>query len=78
MSALSEVKDIVFAAQASRPTHQVTEASDPLLAFVAAAEVLDPFGDRYVAYRTRERVYGEIYRRERKHYPEYVDFGGEG
>jgi hypothetical protein len=33
--------------------------------------------DRQIAARIRERVHAEVYRREREHYPEYVDLGGE-
>lgn len=31
-----------------------------------------------VALRIRERLHGELYRREREQYPEWVDHGGEG
>jgi hypothetical protein len=47
-----------------------------LRAFLASHDPSDP-ADREAVYRIRARVYGEQYRRERKHYPEYVDLGGE-
>jgi len=33
---------------------------------------------RQVLYRVSERVHGEVYRREREHYPEWIDHGGQG
>jgi predicted component of type VI protein secretion system len=30
-----------------------------------------------VAMRIRERLHSELYRREREHYPEWIDHGGE-
>ena len=34
--------------------------------------------ERGVAYRIRERLHSEIYRRERTYHPEWIDIGGEG
>lgn len=44
--------------------------------FIATFDVRDA-RDREVAFRIRERLHGELYRREREIYPEYVDHGGE-
>lgn len=44
--------------------------------FLAAYDASDA-SDRYVAARIRERLCSEWYRREREHYPEWVDHGGE-
>ncbi len=45
-------------------------------AFLATHDRSDPEARRLVA-RIAERVHGEIYRRERETYPEWVDHGGE-
>ena len=34
--------------------------------------------DHAIAGRLRERLYSELYRRERDKYPEWVDLGGDG
>lgn len=34
--------------------------------------------DRQIIARIRARLHSEMYRREREHYPEYIDHGGEG
>jgi hypothetical protein len=44
--------------------------------FIDAFDPSDPT-DRLIAGRLRERLQGEIYRREREIYPEWVDHGGE-
>jgi hypothetical protein len=33
--------------------------------------------DRLIAVRIRMRLHSELYRREREHYPEWIDVGGE-
>lgn len=53
------------------------ETARAIRAFLAAYDHRD-VSDRQVAYRIRERVHSELYRRERKHYPEWIDLGGEG
>ena len=45
-------------------------------AFIASYDVRDA-SDREVALRIRERLHRELYRREREHYSEFVDVGGE-
>jgi hypothetical protein len=44
--------------------------------FIASFDRSDPT-DQWIAARLLERLQGEIYRREREHYPEWVDHGGE-
>jgi hypothetical protein len=44
--------------------------------FIDTFDRSDPT-DRYIARRLIEKLQGEIYRREREHYPEWIDFGGE-
>ena len=53
-----------------------SEAAQSIRAFLASHDARDP-ADREAVYRIRARVHGELYRREREHYPEYVDLGGE-
>lgn len=33
--------------------------------------------DRQISFRIRERLQGELYRREREQFPEWIDLGGE-
>ncbi len=47
------------------------------LAFIASYDSCD-VSNRQFAYRIRERVFGELYWRERKQQSEWVDIGGEG
>lgn len=54
-----------------------SETAAEWLAFLAAFDVRDA-NDRLIAYRIRERVFGELYRREREQYPEWIDHGGQG
>ncbi len=44
--------------------------------FIATYDRTDPT-DRWIRTRLLERLHGELYRREREHYSEYVDLGGE-
>ena len=53
---------------------QTTQAIRAFLASYDASDV----ADREVAYRLRERLHGEICRREREQYPEWIVYGGEG
>lgn len=53
-----------------------SETAADWLAFLSSFDVRD-VGDRQVAYRIRELVFGELYRRERIH-AEWIDHGGEG
>lgn len=45
--------------------------------FIATYDRTDPT-DRWIAARLVERLHGEMYRRERDRYPEWIDQGGEG
>jgi hypothetical protein len=45
-------------------------------AFIDDFDRSDPT-DRLIARWLIEKLQGEIYRREREHYPEWVDVGGE-
>ncbi len=45
--------------------------------FIDSFDPSDPT-DRFIARRLIVRLQGEIYRREREIYPEWVDVGGEG
>jgi hypothetical protein len=45
--------------------------------FIDLIDTFSSISERAVAPRLRERVHGEIYRRERDHYPEWIDVGGE-
>jgi hypothetical protein len=56
---------------------ELLATADEWLAFVAAHDD-DDESDRQFTYRFRERVYGVVYRRERKEYPRWIDHGGEG
>jgi hypothetical protein len=55
--------------------------SDPtaqaIRAFLASYDARD-VSDREIAYRIRERLHSEIYRRERLLHAEWIDLGGEG
>lgn len=44
--------------------------------FIATFDRNDPT-DQWIVGRLRERLHGEIYRRERESYSEWVDVGGE-
>lgn len=44
--------------------------------FIATYDRTDPI-DRWIAKRLSERLHGEMYRREREVYPQWVDQGGE-
>ena len=44
--------------------------------FLAIYDRNDP-ADRQIVTRIREQVHRELYRREREHFPELVDIGGE-
>lgn len=44
--------------------------------FIASYDPSDPI-DRLIRIRLLERLHGEMYRRERHHYPEWIDHGGE-
>lgn len=44
--------------------------------FIATYDPRDPV-DRHLRVRLLERLHGELYRRERERYPEWVDVGGE-
>jgi hypothetical protein len=44
--------------------------------FIATYDRTDPT-DRWIAKRLSERLHGEMYRREREVYPQWVDQGGE-
>lgn len=61
-------------------TAAATEA--PVLTMQVVQDFIDTFDhtdptDRWIAKRLLERLHGEMYRREREHFPEYVDLGGE-
>jgi len=45
--------------------------------FIATYDCDDPT-DRWIRVRLVERLHGELYRRERERYPEWIDVGGEG
>jgi hypothetical protein len=45
--------------------------------FLASYDARDA-SDRQIAYRIRERVHSELYRRVREQYPAWIDLGGEG
>ena len=45
--------------------------------FIATYDARDP-ADRLIRHRLLARLHGELYRREREHYSEWVDVGGEG
>lgn len=51
-------------------------AYQQISAFLATFDRHDP-ESRLLVARIAERVHGEMYRRERAAYPEYVDLGGE-
>lgn len=53
------------------------ETAQVIRAFLATYDARDACA-RQIAYRIRERVHSEIYRRERKFYSEWIDLGGEG
>jgi hypothetical protein len=53
------------------------QAARAFRAFLASYDARDT-SDRAVAYRIRERVHSEIYRRERMLHAEWIDIGGEG
>lgn len=55
---------------------QSSRATRSIRAFLAAYDPGDA-ADRQIAARIRERLHSELYRREREHYPEHVDLGGE-
>jgi hypothetical protein len=57
--------------------HRGAETARVIRAFLATYDSRAA-ADRQVAYRIRERAHSEIYFRERKRYPEWVDYGGEG
>ena len=44
--------------------------------FIASYDRNDPT-DRWIALMLIDRLHGELYRRERELYPEWVDLGGE-
>jgi hypothetical protein len=52
-------------------------SAQAIRAFLATYDGRDA-SDRQIALRIRERLHSELYRREREHYPEWVDLGGEG
>lgn len=55
---------------------QGSETAQAIRAFLATYDARDA-ADRQIAARIRERLHGELYRREREHYSEHVDLGGE-
>jgi hypothetical protein len=61
----------------------MTAASEvPVLTMQVVQDFIDTFDrtdptDRWIAKRLLERLHGELYRREREHFPEFVDLGGE-
>ena len=59
------------------PTFTSEETARAFRAFLASYDASDA-ADRAVAYRIRERVHSEIYRRERVLHAEWIDIGGEG
>ena len=54
-----------------------SETAQAIRVFLSTYDASD-VSDRQIAYRIRERLHSEIYRRERKHYAEWIDLGGEG
>ncbi len=54
-----------------RLTPQVVQA------FIDSYDHTDPT-DRQIAKRLSEHLHGELYRRERETYPQWIDLGGEG
>ena len=52
------------------------ETARVIRAFLATYDGHDA-SDRRVASHIRERLHGELYRREREQYPEWIDQGGE-
>ena len=62
----------------NEPRHdRGAETARAIRAFLATYDRGDA-SDQEVVFRIRERVHSENYRRERKHYPEWIDLGGEG
>jgi hypothetical protein len=57
--------------------HLTSSTAQTIRAFLASHDAIDP-ADRQAVFRIRARIHGEQYRREREHYAEWVDFGGEG
>jgi hypothetical protein len=57
-------RDAVAAAQAIRDFIAIYDRNDP--------------EDRVIAVRIHDRLQCEVYRREREHYAEWIDHGGEG
>ena len=53
------------------------KTAQAIRAFLSAYEARGA-SDRQIAFRIRELLHSEIYRRERKRYPEWIDLGGEG
>lgn len=53
-----------------------SESARTIRAFISSYDERDA-SDREVAFRIRERLHREQYRRERVLYPEFVDLGGE-
>lgn len=53
------------------------EAAREIRAFLASYDGRDA-SDREIAAQIRARLHSELYRREREHYPEWIDHGGEG
>jgi hypothetical protein len=57
--------------------HTSADAARAIRDFLAVYDRHD-LDDREVATHIRERFLREMYRREREHYPEWIDVGGEG
>jgi len=54
-----------------------SQTAQAIRVFLATHDSRDA-SDRAIVFRIRERLHGEIYRRERDLYPEWIDLGGEG
>ena len=53
------------------------ETAQAIRAYLSTYEASDA-SDRQIAMRIRARLHSELYRREREHYPQWIDHGGEG
>ena len=53
-----------------------SETAQAIRSFIAGYDGRDE-SDREVAALIRRRLHGELYRREREIYPEWIDLGGE-
>jgi hypothetical protein len=58
-------------------SHTSADAAQMIRDFIAVYDRHDP-DDRAIAAHVRVLLQRELYRREREHYPEWIDVGGEG